>query len=408
MRPAACSTWLDHVSTALAVLYAIDRTLKLAAVVDFFRRPAPPTPATWPSISLLQPITRGASDLAAVLAARGKLRYGGAIQHLLICDGQDRPSLALCQQWLASQTVGTAELVIVDGQALAGGTAHPVAAKITKLQAALPRAKGEVLCFVDDDVAPRPDALAALAMHLLQPNAGAVFGLACYVNWQNTWSSLISGFVNANALISYVPLAYLTAPYTITGHIFALRRTVFDAAGGLDGMERRLDDDHELARRVRRLGLRCEQTPVVYDVDNFLATRNAYANQMQRWFTIPRVTMAPHLTRREQAITLVGAVGNLIPPLLTLLALLRRRRRAWQALAVSFGCFAAAYRFCEHGFTHGCTPLHRWPLVLVAALIAPIQALAALLGGHRFEWRGQQVRLTANGEVEIEDDDRTR
>jgi ceramide glucosyltransferase len=408
MRPAARSTWLDHVSTALAVLYAIDRTLKLATVVDFFQRPAPPAPVAWPSISLLQPITRGASDLAAVLAARGELCYGGTCQHLLICDGQDGPSLALCRQWIETQPVGTAELVIVDGAETAGGTAHPVASKIAKLQAALPRAKGEVLCFVDDDVAPRPDALATLAVHLLQPDAGAVFGLACYVNWRNRWSSLMSGFVNANALMSYVPLAYLTAPYTITGHIFALRRTVFDAAGGLDGMERRLDDDHELARRVRRLGLRCEQTPVVYDVDNYLVTRDAYANQMQRWFTIPRVTMAPHLTRREQAITLAGSAGNLIPPLVTLLALLHRRRSAWQAVATSFGCFAAAYLFCERGFTHGRTPLHRWPLVLVAALIAPLQALAALLGGNRFEWRGQQVQLNPNGEVTIDTNARTR
>jgi ceramide glucosyltransferase len=45
---------------------------------------------------------------------------------------------------------------------------------------------------------------------LYQPQVGAVFGLACYTNWRALWSSLMSGFVNANALLSYIPISYLT------------------------------------------------------------------------------------------------------------------------------------------------------------------------------------------------------
>ena len=48
--------------------------------------------------------------------------------------------------------------------------------------------------------------------------------------------SAISSFVNANALLSYIPLTYLTEPFTITGHCYALRRAIFDAVGGLEDM----------------------------------------------------------------------------------------------------------------------------------------------------------------------------
>jgi ceramide glucosyltransferase len=135
---------------------------------------------------------------------------------------------------------------------LVAGRTGAVASKVEKLQAGLASARGAVLCFVDDDVELRPDALSICARHLARPGVGAVFGLACYTSWSTLWSSLMSAFVNANALLSYVPLTYLTDPFSITGHCFALRAEVLHAAGGFAGLERHIDDDHALARRVRR------------------------------------------------------------------------------------------------------------------------------------------------------------
>ena len=84
-------------------------------------------------------------------------------------------------------------------------------------------------------------------------------------------------------------------------------------------MDGRFDDDHELARRIQRYGLDNVQTPVIYDVDNYLSTLDGYTNQMRRWFIIPRQTMAPFLTPYQQFVSLLGSAGNLIPPLLALL-----------------------------------------------------------------------------------------
>lgn len=62
----------------------------------------------------------------------------------------------------------------------------------------------------------------------------------------------MSVFVNANALFSYIPITYLTEPFTVTGHCFALSRETFADVGGFTDLERRVDDDHEIARRVRK------------------------------------------------------------------------------------------------------------------------------------------------------------
>jgi ceramide glucosyltransferase len=420
----------------LAAVYALDRVLKLLAVHRFFRRPphppAPParpaaTQAAWPAVSLLQPITRGASDLPSALACRAALTYPGRIQHLLICDGADTETLARCRAWQLDHPDLTVEIIAVETP---GGD---VADKVSKLCAALPKASGDILAFVDDDILLRPGAVTGLAGALQNPRAGAVFGLAAYVDWSNIPSSLLSAFVNANALLSYLPLTFLTEPFTITGHFYALRRDVFYAIGGLDGMAGRFDDDHELARRVMRHGLANVQTPVVYDVHNHLATLDDYANQMRRWFIIPRQTMAPYLTPYQQLVSLLGSAGNLLPPLLAAMAVFgglagslpgsgararpnRKQRGAAKKLAspaapllASLALFAAAYAWCEHAYLGRKTPGPRWPLVLLSALIAPLQALGGLLGdplggphgGNTFLWRGCRIRLHRGGRYEI-------
>ena len=399
MQPLTRKTWVDRLSIGLAALYVADRVLKLAAVVSFFRRPQwamADSLTHWPAITLIQPITRGASNLAGALARRTQPDYPGAIDHLFICDQADAESQAVCRQWMAAHPEQTARIVAV----AVVGTA--IASKVQKLRAALPAAQGEVLCFIDDDILLRPGALRQLAGALQSGSTGATFGLACYTNWSNTASSLMSAFVNANALLSYIPLTYLTEPYTITGHLFALPRTVFAAAGGLDGLEEaRIDDDHEIARRVRRLGVQCVQTPVIYDVDNCLPSLRSYANQMQRWFTIPRLAMLPFLTPREQAVSAVGSAANLLLPALALLMLLARRRTPVRALLSALAAFGATYLAGERLYLRRATPLARWPLVVAVAFVAPLQALIALAGGNEFEWRGQRLRLHRGGTIDF-------
>ncbi|MBC8077730.1 MAG: glycosyltransferase [Chloroflexales bacterium] len=380
-------SWLNRLAVLLAACYLADRSLKLLAVVAFFRRPPPAPPEDWPTVTIIQPITRGLHDIRRALASRVALDYPAAVQHLLVCDAADQENQNVCRSLIAQHPGWQARLL------LAPTTSRAIALKIDKMQLALPHATGQVLCFVDDDVSLRPAALRQLVPPLFQPGAGATFGLACYTTWTNTWSSLMSGFVNASALLNYIPLATLTEPYTITGHCFALRREVFEAAGGFGGMAGRMDDDHELARRVRALGLRCVQTPLVYDVDNQLESAAAYQAQIKRWFVFPRQTMLPFLTRRERVITTVASAGIAIPPLVAALALAGRGRTAWGALGACLAAFVAIYAWCERRYLGRITPLARLPLLLAVALATPLQIVAALLADDNIEWRGQRMSV---------------
>ncbi|MBC7809241.1 MAG: glycosyltransferase, partial [Akkermansiaceae bacterium] len=258
----------------------------VSLVAWFFARPRPPLPVgVLPAVALIQPVTRGATELRANLAARATLNYPGNVRHLVVCDVGDFDSQAVCRAALPA-----AEIIL----ALPDLPNVPLATKVAKMAAGVARVGSgtDVICFVDDDIALPPDALTVLVAPLYaEVPAGATFGLACQRSWGTPWESLMSGFVNANALTGYVPLVFFTPPYTVTGHVFALRRAVFERTGGMSGLEKRFDDDHEIARRVRALGLPLVQTPLVYGVANALGSLAAYRTQMRRWFVMPRQGM---------------------------------------------------------------------------------------------------------------------
>ena len=383
------------VAAFLTGVFIADRAVKSSLVARFFARPTPAPPANgWPSVALIQPVTHGATRLEPNLHARAELTYPGTVQHIVVCDDRDTHSQAVCQAALP-----TADLTRCAPDLPGLSTAS----KVAKMAAGVEKLGGvDVVCFVDDDICLPPDALQALVAPLYgEKPFGAAFGLACQVSWATVWESLMSGFVNANALTGYIPLTFFTPPYTVTGHVFALRAATFAQTGSMDGMARRFDDDHEIARRVRALGLPLAQTPLVYQVANALPSAQSYFGQMRRWFTMPKQAMVSFLTPREKTVSGLLSLGNMLPPVVLLLALCAPTKTTWLCVLVCFAAFAACYRYLEARYLPARTPLHGLLLLPVLAFLTPLHVLLALLlPGDRIVWRGQTLHAKFGGGLE--------
>lgn len=382
------TAWLAIFAVICTALYLFDRAWKSAAIWHFFHQPAPPEPQIWPSLSLIQPVTASPNDLRAVLTARAQNPYPGRLEQILICDAGDAASQTVFREVVERFPGWQPQIVLVN-------SAQGVAMKPVKQLAGLKLATGEMICFIDDDILLREDTLAVLVHHLL-PGTGATFGLACYTNWRSLWGGLMSVFVNANALLNYIPITYLSDPYTITGHIYAFKRADFDAIGGLTGMEERLDDDHELARRVMRAGLRNRQTPAIYDVDNALTLRS-FLDQMKRWFVFPREHMLPGASRAAQLLTYATTLPNLLPGAVLILALFNRQ--AGLALAACLVTCYAVFFWGERRYLKSATPVWAWPLLLWIALLLPLHILILLFSNNTIRWRGQQITVRPGGGI---------
>lgn len=396
---------LSRLTIGLAALYTVDRLAKFAALLTFIRRPAPRAPTRWPAVTILHPITRTLGDhspLAANLAACARLDYPGPRRHLLLCDAADADSLAACRAAIAAHPVLDAAIIPVRH------AAGPIAPKIVKLMAGLaqlpPQESDAVLCFIDDDIAPRPASLRDLVVVLAAPGqpVGAAFGLPCYTNWRTAWSALLSAFNNANFPLASAALAAIAPPPRITGHLVAYRHALFMQAGGLDGLADQIDDDFVFARRLGAIGATIRQTPVIYDVDNDLASWPIFARQLRRWFVLPRQAMARALTPREAASGLLVSAGLLLPPLVAFAAIVARTRAAWAALGGTIALFSATALACERLLQNPSPPPpRRWWTFPAVAVALPLGALAAtLFANNEVEWRGQRLRIAPGGRFE--------
>ncbi len=391
------------VSSALLWLYLFDRLLRLVAIVHFFRHTDPAVPAEWPSISLIQPITRGATHLAGNLRARFGQVYAGHLQHVLVCDEGELAAQGVCATVIAEFSNADVQWVRVGAGATTNQPA--VASKIEKLNAGVVLAKGEILCFIDDDIEPPADMLCRFVCYLDQPQIGAVFGLASAVSWNTPWSSLMSLFVNSNGLPTYVPSHYLSEPAQITGHLFALRASDLQRVQGWQSMEQRIDDDTELTYKLRAIGLRSLQTPVIYNVHNEFDSWQAYASQLKRWFVIPKQTVLPHLGRKEKALSTLLSVGLIVPVLMLLQAIFLPSQQTLVNLVLIIGIFYASTAWISAHYTRSNIPLHGWLLLPITLFIAPIQMLWALLFAQPvIQWRGQSLRIERGGEFQRVDD----
>ncbi len=386
---------LDRIALGLGLLYLADRAAKFALLTRYFSLPAPPEPSSWPSVTILEPVTAGSNGLRANLEARAHLAYPANVRHVLICDAADMASRATCRKMVAAHPELDIRTVLVQGEP---GAPAP---KLVKLQAGMPHATGDVLCLMDDDVAPRPDALRRLVAYLGQPGVGASYGLACYTNWDNLWSSLLSSYVNAFTLENFIAWDALCGPVRIVGQMACYWRRPFTAAGGFDGLEGYLDDDFVLAQRLSGAHLRAVQAPVVYDVDDGAATRKEYAAKFQRWIVLPRHTMEPFLTARQRYAAFFATPATiLLPSILGGLALLTRRTTPLVALGASLSAFAAVQRTVYTHFLHKHMSLRQTLSLPYTALVTPIHAALSLLAGNEVVWRGQRLRVYKDGQFE--------
>ncbi|MFN8444960.1 MAG: glycosyltransferase [Caldilineaceae bacterium] len=366
----------------------------MAAITHFFQKANPQSPLVWPSLSLIQPITRGAANLDGNLRARFAQQYAGSVQHLLVCDRADEGSQAICRKVINESTTSQATLVL----AAPTGEHSAIASKIAKLNAGLAQATGELICCIDDDIEAPADLLQRLVCHLQLAGVGAVFGLAHAVSWETPWSSMMSLFVNSSALPTYIPLTYLSDPVSITGHLFMLRSTDLQRVGSWEQMETRVDDDNDLGRRLIEKHLRLVQTPVIYRVHNQFGSWHAYERQIKRWFIMPRQSILPHLSNRQKLLSSLLSVGLILPLLSLGMAILHPTWQTWLNLLLVFLLFCGSLEWLRATYLQADFPRVAWLLTPITLWVTPLQMLWAMfLAKPVIDWRGQRLQIERGG-----------
>ena len=380
----------------LLCFFLISRWLKIIAISQFLRAEENSSTVN-PSISLIQPISRGATNLEKNLISRFRQTKIAHIHHLLVCDELDAASITLCRELQLQYPDKHITLLIVPLEK------DDVASKISKMNLALTEAKAEVVGFIDDDIELYDDSLFELAQSLLtHKNTGVVFGLRIAVSKENIWSAINTLFVNTQAFFLYIPLTYLIDPFTITGHIYLLRRAVFEEVGGFRNMDNQFHDDNELAVRLMNHGYTCFQTKVIYKVHNYLATLGLLNKQLKRWFMMPRKSILQNATATQKIVTSLLSLDFFIP----LVAMIWATISMSVTHIISFAFILTVFIVIDqiHIKYNLKLPFQLSNLLLYpfVVCIIPLMVLVTFVtpNSHIY-WREQKIKLKDNGFFEV-------
>ncbi|QHT56955.1 glycosyltransferase [Cellulomonas sp. H30R-01] len=418
------------VAALLLVITAVRGSLAAVAIVAPARAASPQDLA---DVTVLVAVRSGDPLLPDVLAS--SVRTLAPARVLLLVDDDDTAGRAAATA--AARATGATAAVLVDAAAATAATWRPAARevadevgavrgegtrrphvevvvcpppgpgvnpKVHKL--ALADVRSRTVVLLDDDTALPAGGLARLVGAL--GAADLATGVPVYREQGGLWSRLLAAFVNGSALVTYLPLAQVGPPVSVNGMVVALRRDRLEGVGGFAALATATCDDYALARLFRAHGLRIVQTSQPAIVATTVPTAAAYLRTVRRW-----LLFAGEVVRRDLSARLLLLV--LVPTALPLVAVV---------LAVASGSLAAvgagvaalavpalvtrALRLRVMAAVppdaasadHMASPIHTtspgWLGVLlepVAAVLAPLQAVAAQLGPRTVTWRGRRVRV---------------
>ncbi len=286
--------------------------------------------------------------------------------------------LGECLAALRASTLPPAEVVVADDASTddTAAVAAAMGARVVRLAAnagpaaarnrAVAETHGDVLFFVDADVAVAPDAVARVAATLARdPEVAAVFGS---YDTAPRAPGLVSQF--RNLLHHFVHQHGAAEASTFWAGCGAVRRAAFDAVGGFDERPvRRFIEDIDLGYRLRRHGFRIRLDRGLlcthlkrWTLGSMVRTDLLYrAVPWTRLIAESGTAPADLNLRADQraSVALVGLAAALLP-----LAVLHRGLAACAALAllVVAALNRALYAFLrrERGtaFALACVPLH--------------------------------------------------
>ena len=251
----------------------------------------------------------------------------------VVVPATDRPaSLARCLEALVASDEGPEETIVVAEPAGTG----PAAAR----NRGAAEATGEVICFVDSDVAVAPEAIGRVrAAFAADPGLAAVFGAYDY-------SPAAAGLVSAfrNLLHASVHRESAGRVGSFWAGLGAIRAEPLDAVGGFDAelFPRPSVEDVELGARLHAAGLRIELDPGISGkhLKRWTPASMIRADVRDRALPWTRLALAGRGPRTGLNLAprrlLAASLSCALPPLL----LAGRRRLAFAAL----GLIAAAER----------------------------------------------------------------
>jgi ceramide glucosyltransferase len=355
-------------AAALAAVYLAITFARLILVLRYAGRAVAPSVTHEPA-AILQPILSGDPALQETLAANARALPDDRLYWLV--DDDDPAGHA------AATAAAAPNVRIISSPPPRDGE-NP---KLAKLARILPEIRESITVVLDDDT--RIDTRSLNRLKTALGNAALVTGLPVFHSNASIYERFIGGFVNGNALLTYLPAAAAGAQHTINGMIYATRTADLRALGGFSAIAGELTDDYAMAQLFERAGRSILQTTIPATVGMTVGSPAHCARVLRRWFLFANRYLRENLS--SATIALVA-----LPSLLPLAGLLTGGPRLW--LPLLFG-----KALLNRVLLHRVTTFRSGPLDIIFEMLAdalsPLFYTASLFRPHRLTWRTRRIAM---------------
>lgn len=351
----------------------------LIAALMVFRLAArrPPAPALWPAVSILKPLHGDEPGLHENLASFVQQDYPGEMQLLLGVQLPSDTAIPVAEALIAAFPDRDIRLVVDERH-------RGRNRKVSNLANLAERARHEVVVLADSDMRVGPDYLGRVVASLAQPGTGVATCPYHGLPEAHLPARLLALGIDTHFLPGVAMSVGLGIGHPCLGSTIALRRETLDAVGGFAAIADALADDHELGRRVRRLGLRIAMTP--FSIGHVCAQADASGliAQEVRWSrTIRQIEPLGHLGAITTHPLPFGLLAFALAPGLATGALVAAAITARLGL-----CLAVERAF-------GLRPHPYW--LLPARDLLSLVVYAASFLGRSVSWRGLHFDVARDG-----------
>jgi len=367
-------TWLAVPALAAAAYYLLAIIGALRA-----RQPAHNTAGSMPPLSLLKPMNGRDPRLYEALRSHAVQDYP-AFEILFGITNPHDPALAEIERLRLEFPAIPMRVIFVRTDA-----PNPKAFVLSELAR---HARHPLLVVNDDDILVEPGYFRSVVAPLENVRTGLVTCL--YRAQAGSWAARLEALGIATEFAPGVLVARLlgVAEFAL-GATMALRAETLREIGGFEPIAEYLADDYQLGRRVAAAGYKVEFAPAIVETYVGAASWGEVWRHQLRWARTVRVSRT------------AGYYGSVVMQA-TLWALVAFAARQWWAGAAALGLRLAA------GYLVGAVLLRdrqiaRWFWLIP---LRDLFGLAVWLGGcfgSTVYWRGQKLRLSADGRITLLD-----
>jgi ceramide glucosyltransferase len=356
-------------AAALAALYVAVTIARFLLARRYAAGSPAPAAATPEPAAILQPILSGDPALPSTLAANARALPNERLYWLV--DDDDPAGHA------AAHAAACPNVRVISAPPPRDGE-NP---KLAKLARILPEVPEPIVVVLDDDT--RIDAPSLSRLKAALGTAALVTGLPVFTSNGSVYERFIGGFVNGNALLTYLPAAAAGAQHTINGMIYAARTADLRALGGFAAIAGELTDDYAMAQLFERAGRPILQTPIPAAVGMTVRTPSHCARVLRRWFLFANRYLRENLS--PATLLLVA-----LPALLPLAGLLTGGPLLWLPLLLVKALLNRILLYRVTGSRSGPVDL---AFEMLADTLSPFFYATSLYRPQRLSWRTRRIAM---------------